>query len=689
MSACSKDVNISGNDAVDQPVGEVSISLSSVDGHQIVTPLKSVVDVPDPNAFEVEIYNSKGIRLYRDTYGNSIGRKIPLNAGDYRLLAQYGDSLGVGFDVVYFAADHNFTVHGQTSENVEAVARMANVKVAVNFGDNLKQFYPEHYARVKHPSLSEYLQFNADETRAGYIPAENLTLEIYAEVDGTWKYYKAPAVECAPNDFITFNVDVDPRVGQITVGIEIDNTVETIDKGIVIPEEAAPSDAPVITFSGFDADNSFVFNENADCSGIQADFVVMGGIAGCTLDIDSDYLSALGIPASVDLVNAGQSVVQALNSVGITWPEDIAGKRIACVDFSGMSKEITFDADNMFKAIFSLTVTDNAGKQSTSEDYNMAISPEMTLSVIPGNAFANRISGVSAVVKKAYGEKLSLEYSQDGTLWTAAPAGSSSGETASFGDITSLSPNTSYLLRLKYDGNSQLVTEPVTIVTEEALQIENGSMENWGYMDTNLHYPEPGYNTYWATRNTQTTSSGISAWYTKNSGTYSSTDAVSGNAALLTTIGWGSGNTWAGYMWSAIINNISPAFLALGSADASGNITTKGIPFGSRPDAVTFFCKYAPKNGSVWEARVEVLCGDEVIGTASMSSGSEISSYAKQTLDISYSDKSRKATGLYLYFTNDNRDRSYSRDDISKESSPDRYQGSVLLLDDIVLVYGK
>ena len=206
MSACSKDVNISGNDAVDQPVGEVSISLSSVDGHQIVTPLKSVVDVPDPNAFEVEIYNSKGIRLYRDTYGNSIGRKIPLNAGDYRLLAQYGDSLGVGFDVVYFAADHNFTVHGQTSENVEAVARMANVKVAVNFGDNLKQFYPEHYARVKHPSLSEYLQFNADETRAGYIPAENLTLEIYAEVDGTWKYYKAPAVECAPNDFITSRV---------------------------------------------------------------------------------------------------------------------------------------------------------------------------------------------------------------------------------------------------------------------------------------------------------------------------------------------------------------------------------------------------------------------------------------------------------------------------------------------------
>ena len=79
--------------------------------------------------------------------------------------------------------------------------------------------------------------------------------------------------------------------------------------------------------------------------------------------------------------------------------------------------------------------------------------------------------------------------------------------------------------------------------------------------------------------------------------------------------------------------------------------------------------------------------GSPVIGSASMSSGDAVNSYTKQTLDIVYSDNTKKATALYLYFTNDNRNRSYSKDDLEKASNPDRYQGSILLLDDIALVY--
>ena len=686
VSACSKETEISDGGAAGQK-GEVIISLTSVDDHKNVTPVKSTVDAPETEAFKIEIFNSKGTRLFRDTYGNAAGTKIPLNAGDYRLLASYGDSLAVGFDAIYFAADQNFTVRPQTAETINATARMANVKVAVNFGENLDTYYAGHYARVKNPQVQDYLQFDQDETRAGYIPAGDLTLEVYANVDGTWKYYKAPAKTYSPNDFVTFNVDIDPRQGDLTVGIKIDDTEDLVEEEIKVPSAYAPGDAPVIVFSGFDGSNNFVFRENEDISGIQADFVVMGGIAGCTLNIKSDYLAAHGIPESVDLLNAESSVVQTLNSMGIRWFDDIAGGRIACVDFSGMSKKIRFDPDNMFYGTFSLSVTDKAGKNTVSEDYNIAISPVMSLNANPWNAFAHRISGVSASVTNGYAEKLSLEYSTDGNDWLTAPAGAVSGESISFGIIEQLLPDTEYQLRLKYDGKAYMVTEPLKLRTEEPLQVENASMDEWGHMDTNLYYPGPEYNTYWATRNTQTTSSGMSTWYCRNSGTYSSSDAVSGNAALLTTVGWGSGNTWAGFMWSAIINNISPAFLALGSSDTSGNITAKGVPFESRPDAVTFFCKYIPKNGSIWEARVEVLSGDSVIGSASMSSGDAVNSYTKQTLDIVYSDNTKKATALYLYFTNDNRNRSYSKDDLEKASNPDRYQGSILLLDDIALVY--
>ena len=686
MISCAKEtVTVTGESA--GPMGEVTIALASVDGHHNALPVKSTVEVPDAGDFKIEIFNAEGVRLYRDTYANSENKKIPLNAGEYRLLASHGKALGVGFDAIYFAADRNFTVRPQTAETIEATARMANVKVAVNFGENLDTYYAGHYARVKNPQVQDYLQFDQDETRAGYIPAGDLTLEVYANVDGTWKYYKAPAKTYSPNDFVTFNVDIDPRQGDLTVGIKIDDTEDLVEEEIKVPSAYAPGDAPVIVFSGFDGSNNFVFRENEDISGIQADFVVMGGIAGCTLNIKSDYLAALGIPESVDLLNAEPSVVQTLNSMGIRWFDDIAGGRIACVDFSGMSKNIQFDPDNIFYGTFSLSVTDEAGKNTVSDDFNIAISPVMSLNANTGNAFAHRISGVSASVTNGYAEKLSLEYSRDGNDWLTAPAGAVSGESISFGAITQLEPNTEYQLRLKYDGKDYMVTEPLTLMTEKTLQVENASMDEWGYMDTNLHYPGPEYNSYWATRNTQTTSSGLSTWYCRNSGTYSSSDAVSGSAALLTTIGWGSGNTWAWFMSTAIINNISPAFLVLGSSDTSGNITAKGVPFESRPDAVTFFCKYTPKNGSIWEARVEVLSGDSVIGSASMSSGDAVNSYTKQTLDIVYSDNTKKATALYLYFTNDNRNRSYSKDDLEKASDPDRYQGSILLLDDIALVY--
>ena len=147
VSACSKETEISDGGAAGQK-GEVIISLTSVDDHKNVTPVKSTVDAPETEAFKIEIFNSKGTRLFRDTYGNAAGTKIPLNAGDYRLLASYGDSLAVGFDAIYFAADQNFTVRPQTAETINATARMANVKVAVDFGKNLDTYYAGHYARV-------------------------------------------------------------------------------------------------------------------------------------------------------------------------------------------------------------------------------------------------------------------------------------------------------------------------------------------------------------------------------------------------------------------------------------------------------------------------------------------------------------------------------------------------------------
>lgn len=682
FSACKTDI-IETPAALEQ--GEVSIFLSAEEENRVVTK-STEANVPAIDDFEVEIYNSDGIRLYRDTYAQTTGKKILLNGGDYRLLAQYGDSLGVGFDVTYFAADQNFTVHGQTSESISAVAKMANVKVAVKFGENLSNDYPDFYARVKHPDLTKYLEFAKTETRAGYIPAGLLKFELYALVEGTWKYYSPEAFQCNPNDFMTFTVDTDPRVGDLTINVVIDDSVETVEKTITVPAEAAPQEAPTVSVSGFDSSNTLEFIEDVEYPGSQLDILAMAGIQTCTLNItDSPFLSALGIPAQVELTTADETVTEALNSVGIRWTKDMSGKRIACLDFSQIGKKNAYNSSAPFEGRFSLTITDAHGKTVASDVVSTVqiVPAAVTFAPADYNAFAKRISGLTASVENGKPELVTLEYSADQISWNEVSVASISGSNVAFSEISGLQPDTKYYLRTKYANKEGLVS---SLTTEKSLQLENADMESWGSGSNNYVYAGPSDNAYWATRNNQTTSAGVYEWYCRNSGTYSTTDAVSGNAALLTTIGWGRGNTWGGLMSTAIIYNISAAYLALGVSNTSGQITTKGIEFSSRPDAVGFYNKYSAKNGSRWEATVEVYSGDTVIGTASISGSSDITTYQQQKLDIVYSDVTKKATKLYLYFTNDNKG-SYSKSDLSKQSNPHRYEGAVLKLDNISIEY--
>ncbi len=107
------------------------------------------------------------------------------------------------------------------SVTVKGTAKLANVKVAVNYGDNLKEFYKEFVGSVStdKKNVSDTLTFKQNETRAAFIPAGNLSFRLYAKIDGKWKVYKPEAIKCEPNDFITFNVNTSAFTGKLTIGI--------------------------------------------------------------------------------------------------------------------------------------------------------------------------------------------------------------------------------------------------------------------------------------------------------------------------------------------------------------------------------------------------------------------------------------------------------------------------------------
>jgi hypothetical protein len=137
---------------VEQPQETCTLSIQIEPEICVGNATKAVSGGPDVNEFKVEIYKyaDQGLlRLYRDSYENTVGKQISLNAADYMVHARHGDSLGVGFNAIYYAAQANLTVHPQTNEVVRLEAKMANAKVAVVYGDDLKYDWPEYYAKVK------------------------------------------------------------------------------------------------------------------------------------------------------------------------------------------------------------------------------------------------------------------------------------------------------------------------------------------------------------------------------------------------------------------------------------------------------------------------------------------------------------------------------------------------------------
>ena len=722
--------------------GGVVIMLSSDESTNAVPSMKagggdasSETDLPDIDDFEVEIYSlSSGWRLYRDTYANTVGKTIALNAGEYRLLAQHGDSLGIGFNSIWYAADTQFTVHGQTTEEISAVAKMSKVKVAIEYGPNLMQKYSQYHSRVRlDGSSSRYLRFEKDETRAGYLPAGSLGYEFYVNVEGDWMYYPAAPVECSPNDFITFHVELDLGSGSLkVVTVRVDDSMEEVLNEETIPAEAAPKDPPAITLSGFDDNNSYSFIEADGAALAQADIVAKGGIKSCVLGIESEYLSALGVPASVDLTaseSLDDAVVEALRSVGMRWPRSMEGVRFANVDFTSSADVLKYDkeASVPFSGTFTLTVTDELDRQAAATFTVTNNEPETpAFAPAEGNAFAKRFKGFTASITKGNPAAIGIQYSTDGTDWTTVYPESVSDGTATFADITGLAPETQYQVRAIYNENEDYATVPVTLTTEAAAQVGNAGFEEWhsvrlyhqsvlwatndiyGYYfwpesaleesrwwDTSngTTTPDPGSSSVWDYRSASgvvpTADEGNTASYhlrTHDGQSSLTTEGHNGNAVEIATVGWGTGNSWISE--SSTPSNRTAGCLVMGTYGSENY----GKDFSSRPTSVTFWYKYHSYNGETTTPYVELFDVDNNrVGYGSMQITDSAYSYVQARIDIGYTSLSKAVRMTVVFPSTDSSSPSTKAVQGSYSAFAgyldSRHIGSILTVDDVELIY--
>lgn len=332
------------------------------------------------------------------------------------------------------------------------------------------------------------------------------------------------------------------------------------------------------------------------------------------------------------------------------------------------------------------------------------------------NVFATKAT-LAGTVRKSSAVNPQLAYRKQGeTTWT--PIGTVSGKNIT-AELTGLTPSTTYEV-VGYANGAALETIR-TFTTEAEAQLPNADMETWTRVAGQTDYWWIDYlgsstSTQWGTNNLMTTSQGNGSTnmfnhngtsYCATSGTIYTTDAHNGTyAALIRTVGWGSGNSAVGATAGAICKYIDAGLLHLGSgrtAREDGNTAKAGsldqtayaapISFTSRPSSFSFWYKYTAKNANDHGvAEVIVYAGDQVIasGTKSLTA---VDSYTQVSVPLTYAAGAAKATKIYVKFMS-----TYSTDFLQLSSSymsyppstnlsDGMYLGSQLYIDDLSLNY--
>lgn len=685
--------------------------------------------------FTMEIFNSAGVKFKKWKYGEIKEEKVRMNKGIFTAHAFYGDSTATGFDAHYYAGKQVFTVEGQSTTEVSVVCKMANVKIAVQWGENLVKDYSDYSVKVYREGRNGSLLFNKGEERCGYIPAGDLKLEIsLTDPDGNKRVYSPKAISSAANDFITFTIDTkEAAKEEVSVSFQLVTGTDDKTETVVIPAALVAKPAPTVEMVGF-TDGVVSFVEGTGImEDLQLRITAPGFIEKCELVTKSEFFPS-NWPSNVDLLSASQDVLSMIRAYGISWSMSRGMDKYGIIDFKELSKKIRVigNNENEFKVI----ITDVKGQKAEVDLVFNITEASVSLNEIPDyDMWANKVyveltTNVDDISLLKF-ESLNSDASS--VLSTISSSLVSRIGNVSRFELTGLTPGTSYLLRANYCNGFKYTSEK-SCVTEVAQQLENGDMEKWSNNSYTtygqqgkiyLYYPgASSSDKVWCTKNPLTmhgvgdgTSSGTTnqrTAYRWNSCTIPTTDAVSGNAAEirtmgLSTVGLGGTDVGSGFLWStkavedAVKKNyrVYAGVLYTGSTDVASGVETinqTGIGHSSRPQSLKFNYKYAPYNGDKCKIKAILYnaSGEVIASTDEFESSLSVANYNELTLDFNYSSLTSKAAKLFVIFQSgvnegvNERWEYVTAVDGSYDANPwslDTFVGSVLKVDNITLNY--
>ena len=660
--------------------------------------------------FKVELINSSGVIFKRwETFAEYKAQEnegIHMNAGHYKVRATYGDSTASGWDAWFFMGEQEFDVKPQEMEELSVVCKMANVKVAVVYGENLRADYQDYTATVSNSRGS--LVFGKDCAEAGYLPVGTLSVNMeLTDVSGKKLYYRSADVSAAAGDFITLNLDT-KAAPQGGMGLSLDVDYGTNDKTVEvgISDLFLPAGEPELSLTGFDAETgqiSFVEGNNpGEASATVTWDPKASPIKSLILKTQSSYFEEHGLPAEVDLCSISSSDKGLLLKHGLVFPE-MSGEMTAAmakIQFEDLAEKLEFADDVEANShTFIIEVTDSKEHSATK---TLTIVPQQaskSLSEIqPGNIWARR----AYLTLNTDGDpsKLTVQVKEIGTELWYTPEGteySVSGKTSS-ATVKGLKSNTKYAFRAVYNGFAAAEAPEMTTETEQ--QVGNAGFEEWSEWEVDA-YSIFGSTTkqktygpwkdeaskWWDTNNSETTKKSSTPLYLtfKCFPMVSYTQGRSGGdskAAQIMAINVAGGNTDLISYGNAVQGR-----LFIGSYGGAS-----GHQFGVRPSKMKFYYNYIPRGTDTFRCTIVIKNGDTEIGKGvfELTSGSSISNWPEAVVDIEYSNKELVATSLAVEFLQSTSTEPPFTKNVSityPAGNKNVHGGSILTVDDIELIY--
>lgn len=661
---------------------------------------------PAASQFKLKITNqTTGSELYSGSYTEDL---IPASAGMYEIEATYGDNPVLALDAPYYKGTAEVDLADGESKTVQVNCKVANALASVVFDNSgTNTFESQFVSYGVRVSVNTSVTTLTNDGKSAYYRAGSMPVFTFVGTlrkgGGVKEVPLGDSNLSSPSTFAAGkHCRITLKLSDAAPGLRVEISkveVNSITINETIPLEWLPK--PKVTAEGF-TDNTLSMYET-ETPAAKFNFNLSSALQELKFTLNFADETYQSLNKTYTLSELSEEDRTVLTNAGVVLP--VIGSKEASLDFTELAAKLTGSTtgDVLSNVITLDEVRANNRVLEGEQVYTIQTSaPDFELVVYPGNTWTKQFTANTQIIHgnaDVIREGMTFEYKAGETNWISSRDSL----------ITGLTPGTNYQVRLKYGKHYK----ETNVATYPIIELENGDMEHWtkeGPANGNTYwyvmYPwnEEDEKKYWNTINLTTTQDGEvrnSSWdvfppytwttYVANSGTISVTDSHSGNAALIRTVGWGSGSTAAGD--ASDIKHVTPGELYLGSYDLSSHLPVYGIEYKSRPTNVKFWCKYEPKSSDLMIAQIIIMdANGETIGSASVpeNESGAIANWTEKTLDIQYTDLEKEPSKMYILFKSGSLTDTNVMDKPSFGNLSDGESvGSKLYIDDVELIYNK